>query len=271
MLMQKVVFITGVSSGFGNCISKKLINEGHIVYGTYRKNVVAIDKLNLIQLDVTDRLSVNSAINKIIKEQGRIDVLINNAGMGYYGPIAEFTSEEIHEQMNTNFYGFVYTVQAVLPHMRQQNSGIIINISSLGGIMGLPYQAFYSASKFAIEGFSEALAIEELHNNIRVIVIRPGDFRTNFTQNRKSIQKLYQNHERIQQPFLKTFEVIKNDELNGLSPEILANKIVKIIRKKRPRFAYVIASFEQKLAVFLKNFLPNYLFFNILSKHYKIK
>ena len=182
-----IVFITGISSGFGFETAKLLSQEGHTVYGTVRRSVEPLPKVNYIQLDVRDRDAVKKAVDKIVEKEGRIDVLVNNAGMGIGGPLEFATEEEIRLQMDTNFMGLVHCVDAVLPHMRKQGSGKIIALSSIGGLMGLPFQGFYSASKFAIEGYCEALRLETQSFGIKVVVLRPGDFSTGFTGSRKKV------------------------------------------------------------------------------------
>jgi short-subunit dehydrogenase len=267
---RKVIFITGVSSGFGHNMAKVLASKGHIVYGGSRREVYPIDNVTILPVDVTDANSVKSAIDQVVEQEGKIDILINNAGMGISGPIEEFSEGEIQLQMRTNFMGYVHTIKAVLPYMRKRKKGMIINISSIGGIMGLPYQGFYAASKFAVEGLSESLSMELKPYNIRVVVVRPGDFNTNFTQNRKLISALNEQSDYYVQA-KTTLSVIENDERKGLHPELLAKKIARIVVKKKPKFSYIIATPEQRFAVFLKLILPRNMFFNILSSHYRIK
>ncbi len=268
--MQKVIFITGVSSGFGKSMSEFLEGKGFIVYGTSRRTLEGVQKYKVLKADVTDKSSVDDAVQTILREEGRIDVLINNAGMGISGPIEFSSTEDIKLQMDTNFIGTVNMIQSVLPAMRKQRSGTIINISSIGGIMGLPYQGFYSASKFAIEGLSEALRMELKPFNIKVVVIRPGDFFTGFTSNRRIEKELNANGP-YEKQLLKTMGIIESDEKKGLKPDYLARKIYRIIQSKNPSSHYIIASPEQKLAIILKKYLPGSLFSGILSSHYGIK
>jgi short-subunit dehydrogenase len=154
--------------------------------------------------------------------------------------------------------------------MRKQSRATIMNISSIGGVMGLPYQGFYSASKFAVEGLSEALRMELKPFNIKVIVIRPGDFRTNFTANRKPVKSIVSGNAYESQS-IKTLSIIENDENKGLPPDFLARKIAGILEKKSPCNQYIVATLEQKFAVLLKKILPVSLFSGILSSHYGIK
>ena len=172
--------------------------------------------------------------------------------------------------MDTNFLGMVNLTREVLPIMRKQGGGTIINFSSIGGLMGLPFQAFYSAGKFAIEGFSEALRMEIKQFKIKVILINPGDFHTNNSANRRNFLAPTDINDPYHEQYEKTLKIIEKDEANGWEPVVLAKKIVKIVECKNPRPRYIIASFEQKLAVVLKYVLPGKLFRMILEDHYKI-
>lgn len=268
--MKKVVFITGISSGFGKSIAEYLSQKGYVIYGTSRKVFEGSNQINVLKADVTDVVSVKAAVETVIQKEGRIDVLINNAGMGISGPIEFSSAEDIRLQMDTNFMGMVNVIQAALPVMRNEGKGTIINISSIGGIMGLPYQGFYSASKFAVEGMSEALRMELKPFHIKVVVIRPGDFFTSFTSNRK-IESDSNNMNPYREQTRKTLAIIETDERGGMKPEYLARKLGKIIESKNPRPNYVISTLEQKFAVVLKSILPVSWFSAILGSHYGIK
>jgi NAD(P)-dependent dehydrogenase (short-subunit alcohol dehydrogenase family) len=269
--MAKVVLLTGISSGFGKATAEILKIKGFVVYGLTRKRAYDIDgSIKVLQADVTDVLSVKRAVSMLIDIEGHIDILINNAGMGISGPIENSSPEDISLQMNTNFTGCVNMVQAVLPFMRKQGGGTIVNISSIGGLMGLPFQGFYSASKFALEGLSEALRMELAPFNIKVIVIRPGDFFTNFTANRKSVE-IAGIAPDYQTQYCKTLSIIGKDEKGGLPPDFFARKLSRILEQKNPGSQYIIAKPEQKFAILLKYLLPVPWFSKILSSHYGIK
>jgi NAD(P)-dependent dehydrogenase (short-subunit alcohol dehydrogenase family) len=268
--MKKVILITGISSGFGKATAGLLSESGHTVYGTTRKDCGTNDKIFVIRLDLTDPSSIKKAVETVIQKEGRIDVLINNAGMHSGGPIETLPSEYIQLQMDTNFYGMVQLTREVLPFMRKQGGGMIINFGSIGGIMGLPFQAFYSASKFAVEGFSEALRMEVKPFNIKVVVINPGDFHTNNSANRRNFLSPTNTYDPYHENFNNTLKQIENDEANGWQPMVLARKLVKLVESRKPRQKYIIASFEQKLAVLLKFILPDKLFRTILENHYRI-
>ena len=267
--MSKVVLITGVSSGFGKSISEFLCKHGYKVYGTSRRDIEHDPAVSILNVDVTDPLSIQSAVDNVLAKEGRIDALINNAGMGLSGAIEDYSTDEAHREMETNFFGTFYTIRAVLPAMRQQKSGKIINIGSIGGIMGLPFQGFYSASKFAIEGLSEALRMELKKFNIKVIVVNPGDHQTQFTANRKFIAKALEDGTYKQQ-FQKTIAIIEKDEHSGLLSISIARKMHKILRQKNPCTRYIVSTFEQKLAVWLKRILPGSWFTKILGDHYGV-
>ena len=269
--MNKIILITGISSGFGKETASLLARAGHTVYGTVRKKNGSDPLVKELLMDLTDGISILAAVETIVKNEGRIDVLINNAGMHTGGAIETLPFKIIQLQMQTNFLGLVQLTQAVLPVMRKQGVGTIVNFGSIGGLMGLPYQGIYSSGKFAIEGFSEALRMEVKKFNIKVIVINPGDFHTSNSANRKGFLSPTGDDDPYQTQFAKTLSIIENDENKGWAPEILAKKLVRIIECRNPKHRYIIASLEQKLAVVLKYILPSKLFSMILRDHYGIK
>ncbi len=269
--MNKVILITGISSGFGKQTARLLSEKGHTVYGTVRRNTISDMPVHYLTMDLTDSDSIKAAVASVAEKEGRIDILINNAGMHTGGPAETTPVENIRLQMDTNFIGTVRVIQEALPVMRKQGGGTIINFSSIGGLMGLPYQSYYSASKFAIEGFSEALRMEVNKYNIKIILINPGDFRTSNSANRRNYLAPTGQDDPYNEQYNITLNVIEKDEANGWPPEELAKRIVKIIEYKNPLQRYIIGAFEQKLAVFVKTILPSKIFRLILQDHYKIK
>lgn len=269
--MKKVIFITGISSGFGKATAKILAAKGHKVYGTIRRDCDVDQDISVIRMDLTSQDSIKQAVEEVITREGRIDVLINNAGMHTGGPVETSPIANIKLQIDTNFLGTVMVIREVLPYMRKNGGGTIINFSSIGGLMGLPFQAFYSAGKFAIEGLSEALRMELRQFNIKVVLINPGDFHTSNTANRRNFLAPTGPDDPYNKQYIRSMEQIEKDESNGWYPEILARKLATIAELKNPRHRYVIASFEQKLAVLLKYILPGKIFSSILEDHYKIK
>ena len=263
-----VILITGITSGFGKAMAEKLSREGHSVYGTHRRDCKRIPGVHYIQAEVTDDASVEAAVREVMDAEGRIDVFVNNAGMGIGGPLEFSSLEDASRQMDVNWMGMVRFLHHILPVMREQRGGKIICFSSIGGLMGLPFQGLYSASKFAIEGYCEALRLELRDFGIKVVVIEPGDFATGFTAMRKSA-----GGEAVHAAYPKyaaSLAGIEKDETTGLKPEYLAGKISKIVNKHNPAHHYVIASPLQKLAVFAKWLLPGKLFAAILALYYKV-
>lgn len=268
--MGKVVLISGISSGFGLETARLLSQKGLTVYGTTRNGTGELPGVSYIRMDLTDPASIKDAVGTILKNEGRIDILVNNGGMHSGGPAELIPPETRRLQVETSFTGLVNVTSEVLPAMREQREGKIINISSIGGLMGLPFQSFYSAAKFAVEGYSEALRIEIKNYGIKVILVNPGDFRTNNSLNRRKFIVAGNDCGVYNDQFRKTLQVIEKDESEGGDPAVLARRILKIAESRNPRNRYVVASPEQKFAVFLKRTLPGKLFDSILMSHYKI-
>jgi len=265
--MGKIILITGISSGFGKKTAEYLAGKGHTVYGTIRREAETDPAVKVLFMDLTDPESIKKAADTVLEKEGRIDVLINNAGMHLGGPIEFTPPEDFKLLMSANFFGMVHLIQAVLPSMRKQGKGIIINISSIGGLIGLPFQGFYSSSKFAIEGLSEALRMELHPFNIRVIVINPGDFHTNNTMNRKNITFTDDRNTYMEQ-FKRALSVIEKDETGGWDPQIMARRIYRIIESKNPKDQYIIGSFISRLGVIIKPFLPVSFFSRLIRSIY---
>lgn len=264
---MKNILITGTSSGFGKATADHLTQLGYNVVGTSRKPAAIQSNHKMIQLDVQDDQSVRMAVEKAIEIMGSIDVLVNNAGYAVSGPIEETSIEEVKDQLDTNFFGVVRTTQAVLPHMREQKKGLIINISSLGGLVGMPFQGFYCASKFALEGFTEALRIEVKPFGIHVLNINPGDYKTEATANRKIISNLTEVYEERCNHILNQY--IK-DEMNGGNPIEIAKLIEKLVKKEgNYKVRYLIGKLPQKAAAQLKRFISSRSFERILVNIYR--
>lgn len=261
-----VILITGISSGFGKAMAERLCADGHKVYGTHRREVEHIPGVQYICADSSDEKQVEAAVSTVLEAEGRIDVFINNAGMGIGGPLEFSSLSDAERQMDVNWMGMVRFLHFVVPAMRRQGSGKIICISSIGGLLGLPYQGLYSASKFAIEGYCEALRLELQHFGIKVVVVAPGDFSTGFTAVRKSVSD--PEVHKVYPKYAASLAGIEKDENSGLKPEYLAAKISKIVRKKNPRYHYIISTFLQKLSVIIKPILPPSVFAKIISLYY---
>jgi len=267
--MAQIILITGASSGLGKATAELLMANGHIVYGASRKPGANHVPYHPVCMDVTDEQSVINGVREVIAAEGRIDVLINCAGMGIGGALENFSAEETQRQFDTNFFGMTRVVRMVLPFMRSAKSGKIINISSIGGLMGLPFQGHYSAAKYAVEGYSEALSIEVKPYHINVVVVNPGDFRTGFTSSRVFTDKDTRGSD-YDENFKSAVAIMESDENGGFKPEILARAILKIVRKKNPSFRYIVGRLDQRFIAHLKPFLPHWLISWILSDHYKV-
>jgi short-subunit dehydrogenase len=269
--MGKVAFITGGTSGIGKAICTYLSNKGITVYGSGRnvKNGSTLEGFTLVKCDVTSDTSVKEALSYIIEKEGRIDLLVNNAGIGMAGSVEDSEIEEIRNIFNTNVAGTLRTCKAILPYMRNQKSGLIINISSVGGLMGLPYRGIYSSSKSSVELISEAMSMEVMKFGIKVVLIEPGDFNTSINQNRKvspsTLNSIYKEE------FEHIHKVINAEVTNGQNPFKIGKLVYKILNKKNPRVRYNTGDFSSKLALTLKRLLPTRLFERIIMSHYKIK
>ncbi|MFA5904673.1 MAG: SDR family NAD(P)-dependent oxidoreductase [Desulfobacula sp.] len=265
---SKIILITGASSGIGKCTADYLAVKGYRVYGTSRRpeSCPGIKNGFMINMDVRDTVSVKEAISHIVEKEGRIDVLFNNAGVGIGGAIEDTSTEMVKALFDTNFFGVYRVLQEVLPIMKQQSEGLIINMSSIGGLIGLPFQGIYSASKFAVEGLSEALWKELSPTAIKVVLIEPGDFKTEFGANRQIIKT-----EKNADVFQRSLNVIEHDEQNGQPPQKIACLIEKIINTPNPRLRYAVGAADQKLSIFLKKILPNRWFDRIIMSYYKLK
>lgn len=271
--MRKVVLVTGGSSGIGKAICKTLASKGYTVYGTSRSanSGDTLENFKLLQLDVNSENSVAEAIQFVLDKEGQIDVLVNNAGLGIAGAIEESSIDDIKGVFETNVFGLIRVTQAVLPHLRKQRSGHIINISSLGGLMGLPYRGIYSSSKFAVEGISEALSAEVASFGIKVIVVEPGDFNTNINDNRLVTEANEESE--YAETYQRLMKIIVDEVNNGKQPEVIGELIYKILNKKNPRLHYKVGTFFQKLAVFVKRLLSDTFdrqWERIIRNHYKL-
>jgi len=269
--LNRVALITGASSGIGEACAKRLAAEGDRVYGTSRhqKEEASVPGLRMIVMDVKNDESVAAAIDEIVRVEGRIDVVVNNAGFGIAGAVEDTSIEEAKALFETNFFGMLRVCRAVLPVMRKSQRGTIVNISSLGGRIGLPYQGLYSATKFAVEGMSEALRMEVRQFGVHVIMIEPGDFRTGFTRNRRYVTAS-QEDSAYRGSFERTIKVAEKDEQTGSSPEQIARLLVRILRNNSPRVRYSVGGISQRGAAVLKQVLPSRFFEWALMKYYEV-
>jgi NAD(P)-dependent dehydrogenase (short-subunit alcohol dehydrogenase family) len=268
MQTPKVVLVTGASSGFGRCIARALAGRGHRVYGTSRTPAGDDGPVRMLALDVASDDSVSRCVEALLAAEGRIDVLVNNAGVGLCGSVEDTALDEIRWQMETNFFGAVRMMRAVLPQMRVQRAGRLITISSLGGLVGLPYQPFYSAGKFALEGLNEALRLELVGSGIESTSITPGDFKTGFTAARVFARAARSpSHEKRLERVVSIYE---RDERSGADPQRVADLVAKLVAAPRVGVRYGAGRWDQRAATFAKRLLPAALFERILAYTYSI-
>jgi NAD(P)-dependent dehydrogenase (short-subunit alcohol dehydrogenase family) len=267
-MTSKVVLVTGASSGIGKECAELLSQSGHKVYRGSRSTEDSLDA-GKISLDVDSDVSVNSALSRIVEREGRVDVVVNAAGFGIVGAVEDTSLSEAKKQFETNFFGVVRVCKAVLPLMRQQGSGLIINISSIAGLISLPFQAFYSASKFAVEGLTEALRMEVATFGIRVVLVEPGDFRTEFTKNRKQTNEAG-NNSGYRERYLRALAVFEKEEANGDDPTNVARLVSRIVDKKSPRLRYSVGPAGERVVPALKQILPHKVYQWLFMKHYDI-
>jgi NAD(P)-dependent dehydrogenase (short-subunit alcohol dehydrogenase family) len=271
----QVVLITGASSGFGKACAEHLHARGYRVFGTSRRapplegRAPDAGTFTMLPMDVDEDESVQQGVAAVLRHAGRLDVVVNNSGIGIAGAVEDTTVEEARVQMETNFFGVLRVCRAALPVMRAQGSGRIINISSLGGRVGVPFQALYSASKFALEGLSEALRMEVRPYGIRVVLIEPGDACTGFTARRQRTAASLENPA-YRKLCDRALAVMEADEKNGLAPERVARLVERVIRARSPRLRYVVAPLPEALAMTLKRVVPASLFERGLMKYYRL-
>jgi short-subunit dehydrogenase len=263
---QRVVLVTGASSGIGACCAAYLSKTGYRVYGGSRGAVTATG-VEALTLDVADDASVTRAIETIVAREGRLDVLVNNAGFGIAGAIEDTSIDEAREQFEVNFFGVLRMCRAALPIMREQEAGYIVNIGSIGGLIAIPFQGFYSASKFALEGFSESLRLEVRGFGIHVVLIEPGDHRTSFTRNRRSTRgsaagSPYRNR------FERAIARMASDEQGGPSPDGIARLLYKVLNRPDPRLRYTVGPAAQRAAVWIKRTMPYAVMEKIMQDYY---
>lgn len=254
---KQTILITGASSGFGALIADKLARRGHTVYGTSRRTLPDTDSgVKMRQLDVTNTESISNCVQQIIGEAGRIDTLINNAGIGQLSLAEETDLPDAEAIMQTNFWGMVRMTQAVLPLMRRQKSGRILFMSSLAGLVGTPGQAFYSASKHAIEGYAEALHVELTQLPVDVAIIEPGFFNTELEAGVTGSDTKLPEYDETRAGVISS---IRESLQSGGDPALVAEKVAEIVIEREPKLRYRIGDDAQIVPV-LKNLMPRSMF-----------
>jgi short-subunit dehydrogenase len=269
--MKKVVLVTGASSGMGKETVKLLLREGYIVYGAARR----IDKMKdiealgakILSMDLADETSMVSGVQEIMQAEGRIDVLVNNAGFGSYGAVEDVAIIDARYQLEVNVFGLARLTQLVLPHMRKQRSGRIINVTSIGGRMATPLGGWYHASKYAVEGLSDSLRNEVKQFGIDVILIEPGGIKTEWTDIAMThLQEVSGNtaYKNLAASAVKMSTLADK----GAEPIVIAELIKKAIEVKRPKARYV-KGYMAKPIMFMKRWLSDGMFDRIIRSQLK--
>ena len=253
-VVKRVALVTGASSGIGEAVAERLANAGYKVYGTSRRGAKAGERsFEMLSLDVTSDESVEAAVREVIRANGRIDVLVNNAGFGVAPAAAgESSIEQTRSIFETNFFGLVRMTRAVLPEMRKQGSGRIINIGSVLGFLPAPYMALYSATKHAVEGYSESIDHELRTRGIRVSVVEPAYTKTQFEANTLEPDAQLEEYREIRAAMRK---VMKEAVVNGDAPSVVADVVLEAALATRPKLRYTAGPLAGRLG-FLRRFAP---------------
>ena len=261
---QKVVLITGTAYGIGKSTAELLIDKGHIVYGG---DILVEENLYLndiggtaLEMDVTNQKHIDKAVNQIISEQGRVDVLVNNAGLGVYGAIEDVSMEDIYYQYDVNLFGLARVTKAVLPHMRAKKSGLIINISSVLGETYGPLAGWYLSTKHALEGWSDALRVELKEFEINVVVVQPGAINTNFSNVTKTYIDKYRENSPYQHLYGEPITDTGNEVLSNQSdPIVIAKVINKAMNARNPKTRYAAGAYS-RIGIFLRKIMTDKMF-----------
>lgn len=265
--MNKIVLVTGASSGIGKCIASYLVEQGMTVFGTSRNpQSEIISGVHMLALDVTNPATIKRAVEEIILLKGSIDILVNNAGMGITGPIEETPMAETKRVFDTNFFGAIEVMNAVLPGMKSKNTGLIINITSIAGYMGLPFRGYYSATKGALALVTESVKMELSKTGIKVCTVAPGDFATNIAAGR--YHSPVQSESVYGKDYQKNLDLMNLHVDKGLPPILMAKKIYKIIQTENPKTHYKVGGFMEKFSIVLKRILPDKVYQKMLMKHF---
>jgi NAD(P)-dependent dehydrogenase (short-subunit alcohol dehydrogenase family) len=267
--MQKVVLITGGSKGIGLATGIFLVDKGYKVYGTSRNPDNFKDHpFPLLPLDVTISKSVLDCVALVKAKEGRLDVLVNNAGAGITGPIEEIPEQEMKRNFETNFFGPIAMIKAVLPLMREKKSGLIINVTSIAGYMGLPFRGVYSASKGALELVTEALSMEIKSFGIKAVNLAPGDIATDIASGRYHAP--LQKDSAYFSTYGRSLELMDGHVESGKDPMLIAKAIYSIMQSNKPKIHYKAGETLQKVSIGLKRILPDRWYEKLLMNHYKL-
>ncbi len=271
---MKTILITGGSSGIGLVTAQMLMDKGYKVYsvsrrggGNAQKSRISAGEIIPLKMDVNDEESIRLVLNQIIAESFELYAVISNAGNGISGAIEDTSSEEVKYQFETNFFGAVKVIQACLPIFRRQGYGKIIATSSVAAIVPIPFQAFYSATKAALQIFMEALSMEVKCFGIQCCTILPGDTKTDFTTSRKHTECSAKEDSPYYKRSMAAVGRMEKDEMNGMDAKVIAKEIVKQVEKRKMNLK-VIPGIQYKLFAFLNLILPDRLCFKLIDKFY---
>jgi short-subunit dehydrogenase len=266
--MKKVILVTGASSGIGKATALLLLENGFTIYAAARRTELMQELqhagAHLLSLDVTDDLSMQAGVDEILQKENQLDVLINNAGYGSYGALEDVPLSEARKQFEVNVFGLARLTQLVLPSMRARKSGLIINISSIGGKIAVPHGSWYHASKFAVEGLSDCLRMELRQFGIRVVLVEPGAIQTAWNKiARENLLKASGQtaYSALAARHAKMLE--RGDARFGSAPAVVAKAIEKAILAKNPKTRYA-AGGGARLLLFIKKIMPDKLFDSLL-------
>jgi NAD(P)-dependent dehydrogenase (short-subunit alcohol dehydrogenase family) len=265
---QRVVLVTGASSGIGRACATHLHQRGYRVFGANR-NPRADAPFATLRLDVTDEQSVQGGIHSIVEQAGRLDVVVNCAGFSGVGAVEDHSLAEAQAQLDTNFFGRLRVCRAALPLMRQQRSGHIVNIGSIGGMVGMPFQGVYSAAEFAMTGLTEALRFEARSFGVHVSLIRAGDADTENTIHRHYTQAAGQDSVYAAQ-FRTTLNIMEKDERDGIKPDKIAHTVEKVITSRSPRGVYTVGPIFEVFAAYARPWVPARFFEWCVRKYYRL-
>jgi NAD(P)-dependent dehydrogenase (short-subunit alcohol dehydrogenase family) len=244
-----VVLVTGASSGIGRCCAEELARRGHRVYGGSRSGSSAPGVIAL-RMDVSKDIDVSEAVGQVLEREGRLDVVVNNAGIGIAGAIEDTSIEEAREQFEVNVWGAFRVIRAALPFMRKARSGVIVNIGSIGGLVAIPYQGVYSFG-------------------VRVVLVEPGDYRTGFTEHRRRTASSITNVV-YREPFERSVARMSSDEQSGDGPDDVARLIARLIVVPRPRLRYTAGPAKERALIWVKRLGPYSVIERILLRYYGI-
>ena len=248
--MSRIAVVTGASSGIGRCTAIALRDMGCKVYDLSRRDI-PIENVKHIKTDITIESDVLSAVKEIIEAEGRIDILVNCAGFGISGAVEFTTTEEAKKQFEVNFFGAVTVTRAVLPYMREQKNGRIVNISSVAAVAHIPFQTYYSASKAAMESYTSCLDNEVKMYGVRATAVEPGDICTEFTSAR---EKSFSGDDVYGGRISKSVAGMEKDEAKGMSPEVAGKYIAKVALRKKVKPVCAIGTSYKILSVLCKTF-----------------